>query len=368
MVFRSNRYVEIGEKMKILDFTTNRRSYLISKCKEDTIDYKFYYHSGRKIYLTENRGDLGDVQQYCPEILSNKIDISKLEEMNDRDVVIVTSMSMLFKEYERRAFQFLNSFPGKVVAVDYAWEAPRKAHKRAKNGFKRNIDAIAVVGDLCKYSIPAFYYSQPEVDIYAHVNDFLSPDDIVNKYELPPAEKYILVTSHDNYKVVPSFLNKIKQYGDIHLIWKLKEKKSNYADTVTKIMRKNNFNRYTLVIGPPNRSADNPNSSHKDFFSPVAEVSRIISCHIDMPPVSYSNMEMIRAGIPTYVFDGENFCKPRMLGDFVEKIFDILWTKDSIQNCYSGSLCTDRSKCSLQVDKYFFTKNFLINLEKFING
>ena len=130
--------------MKIFDFTTNRRSYLISKCKGEDVDYNFYFYSGRKEYLTENVRDLGDVKKFCPEILVDKIDIKDLGAMADRDVIITTSASMLFKEYERRVFDFLNDFKGKLVTVDYAWEAPNKAHDRQKNGFKRNIDAIAV--------------------------------------------------------------------------------------------------------------------------------------------------------------------------------------------------------------------------------
>jgi hypothetical protein len=79
-------------------------------------------------------------------------------------------------------------------------------------------------------------------------------------------------------------------------------------------------------------------------------------------------MEMIRAGIPTYVFDGNSFNKPRMLGDMVDKIFNIFWTKESLENCYGGQLCLDRTKCKLKVDKFFCTKNLLSNLRGFING
>jgi len=354
--------------MRILDFTNNRRSFLISQCKNDETDYSFHYISGRKTYLTENKGDLGDIERFCPEILCNKIDINKLEEMHDRDVVITTSMSMLFKEYEKRVFRFLNSFKGKLVSVDYAWDAMRKARKKGKNGFNRGIDAVAVIGDTCAYNIPSFYYSQPEIDIFAHVNDFLDRQYVIDRYNLPQAEKYVLVTSKNRYETVPNLIKFIKrQHGDIHVIWKLKEKQEEFFPTVRKLLKRCNFSNYTLMSSPPDRLDSNPNRSQKDFFSPVAEFARIIDCHISLPPMSFANMEMMRAGIPTYIFDGNNFKKPKLMGDVLNKIFDIVWTEESLQNCYSGDVCLDRSKCEVKIDKYFFTNNFLNNLEKFIS-
>lgn len=353
--------------MEIFDFTTNRRSYLISKCADIEVDYKFYYNSGRKIYLTENAEDLADAKQYCSEILSNKIAINNLNDMKDRDFLVVTSVSMFFKEYQKEAFDFINLFRGKMVAVDYAWDAGRKMRKRGKNRLRREIDALAVLGPSSPYPMRILPYSQPEIDIFAHVGYFMDREDIINGYGLPKSEKYVLITSHTKYDALDALVKYMqrKEFRDTYFIWKLKEKSAGFAKRINKAMSKRGFTNYKLVIHAPDSLRYNKNKSYTNMFSPIAHMSVLIDGHINLSPVSFTHAEMIRAGVPTYGFNSSGISKPRM-GAYLENIYNIFWEQDSINKYYGGSPYFSRKDCVVKVDDLFCTRNFINNLKEYI--
>ena len=71
-----------------------------------------------------------------------------------------------------------------------------------------------------------------------------------------------------------------------------------------------------------------------------------------MPPVSFTHMEMIRAGVPTYAFDGKIKFPDRLLS-----IAKTIWNKESI-DVYTNKFVPDRSYCNVKVDQDFMTRNF----------
>lgn len=327
--------------MKILDFSNARRAYLLSSNID--ADYKYYLHSGRKEYFKENGREVKFIEAYCPQIKNNRINRDELNTFNP-DKIVVTSVSMNFKEYEKSAMGYINKYGKHVVAVDYAWDAARKYSKKKSKRFKHGFDNIAVAVEHPKF----WSYSQPELDMYAQAKNFTTSDQVIAKYNLPKRKKYIVVTSHAKYRLLGKLAGLLKSFGDSYfIIWKLKFKQKEYAKKVKKALRSNRLN-FMIIAGPKEKS-------HTAFLSPLCELSLVVDLHINMVPISFSQVEMSRAGVPTYIYDEKNGL--HMPGR-IRSIVNEFWHPDSVK-LYSKKFIPSREFCKVKIDDLFCTKNFI---------
>jgi len=332
----------------IVDLANARRAYLMSQVAGD--DYKFFLHSPRKIISTENKRELNFVEKYCPEILSKKILFEEVTRL-DADVLIVTSVSMYFKEFDINLVNLVNSFKKRWVAVDYAWEAGRKPRVQKNRQFHRKFSNIALAATPKE---KGFYlsYSQPELDMYANVFKFTTPEQILEKYQLPIDRKIIVVTSHGKYEVLKPFLNFLASNRDnIHVVWKLKFKQRQFFKKIRKALASKNIS-FTMVAGPQEKS-------HTDFLSPLCELSLVASLHINLPPLlSFSHIEMIRAGIPTYFFGKNGIEIPK----YIKPIMNHFWAPESVKTCTQFSFNVLKPK--VKVDALHCSRNLINHLKE----
>lgn len=338
--------------MKILDFANNRRAFLLSSSKPEDSDYKFFLSSGRKDFLHENKRDLQNLQDICPEVLVNKINKSDLYDYINYDVLLTTSCSLYFKEYQKEAVDFFNAFKGHIISIDYAWDVARTKYNKKVKQLKKDFWRLAILMNESETPIKTIPFAQPEIDIYAHNMHFIDPNKVKEDYGLPDNKKYVLVTSHSQYDLLDKCIAYLKNQ-DVFIIWKLKEKQNEFADIVRSSMKKQKMTgNYTIVCKNPNKDHLLEGKSHTEFVSPVCELSTVIDYHVNMPPISFSQAEMIRAGVPTYLFNKKGLDIPDKVKDLSKK----LWSEDSV-NKYFQCKPNTISRASIKVDKLFFSKN-----------
>lgn len=325
----------------IVDLTNARRAYLMSQVARD---YRFYLHSPRKIISTENERELKFVQKYCPEILSKKVSFDEVTRIKP-DTLIVTSVSMYFKEFDKKLVNLVNAFQGQWIAVDYAWEAGRRQRKQKNRQFNRRFShvAIAATSPDAKGYLP---FSQPELDMYACVSRFVNRDSVLKEYGLPADKKIIIVTSGAKYEQLKPLVKLLSGFKkDIYVIWKLKFKQREYQKKVTKALASHGI-AFSVIAGPKEKS-------HTDFLSPMCKFSVVAACHINLPSLSFSHAEMVRAGVPTYTF-GKNGIK---IPNAIQPMIDHFWEPKSASECAEFSL--DVKRCNLIVDDLHCTKNLV---------
>jgi len=330
----------------IVDLANARRAYLMSQVAGN--DYRFFLHSPRKVLSTENKRELQFVQKYCPEILNKKVSFEEASRL-DIDVLVVTSVSMYFKEFDLKLVKLVNSFKKQWVAVDYAWEAGRRIRKQKNKQFKRKFSNIAIAATPPQEEV-YLPFSQPELDMYANAATFTTKEQVLAKYDLPRDKEIIIVTSQNKYEALKPLINLLSRYDNIHVVWKLKFKQREYQKKVRKVLSSKNMS-YTLIAGPQEKS-------HTDFLSPLCELSLVASCHINLPSLSFSHAEMIRAGIPTYSF-GENGIK--IPGSLIP-IMQHFWDSESIKKCSKFSPTVPKPQ--MIVSNLHCTENLVSHLKR----
>ena len=75
-----------------------------------------------------------------------------------------------------------------------------------------------------------------------------------------------------------------------------------------------------------------------------------------MPPVSFSHAEMIRAGVPTYMFGKEGIHVPK----YIKPDMQHFWEKKSIEQCSSFQM--NRDVCQTKVDDLHCARNLASHL------
>jgi hypothetical protein len=329
----------------IVDLANARRSYLMSQVAGE--NYRFFLHSPRKVLSTENERELIFVRKYCPQILDKKISFKEVTRA-DIDVLIVTSVSMYFKEFDINLVNLVNRFKKQWVAVDYAWEGGRKPREQKNRQFNRPFSNIALAATSAKPG-PYLPYSQPELDMYANASKFITPKQVREKYQLPENKKIIVVTSHGKYEVLKPFMKFLARRDDIHVVWKLKFKQRQFYNKVRKAMSSIKV-PYTLIAGPQEKS-------HTDFLSPLCELSLVATAHINLPPLSFSHAEMIRAGIPTFLFGKNGIEIPK----YIRPLMHHFWSPESIKICSQFSF--DVVKPEVIVDEFHCARNLVSHLK-----
>tara|TARA_Y100000034_G_C6900401_1_gene416257 strand:- start:1774 stop:2814 length:1041 start_codon:yes stop_codon:yes gene_type:complete len=345
--------------MRILDFATSRRAYLMSLACQDRHDYKFYLYSNRKEFFKESERDARDIDKYCPECFDDNLQRDKIDEHLGDDIVMMTAISLWLKEFDPELIKFLDNMKGKFVAVDYAWDAAKRKLKRKMEQTKKDFDAVSVAIGKCLTPIHPIFFSQPELDMYAHAHRFVSKEDVIKRYGLGEADKYVLITSATQYEMADHLMEYLKGLkGDVFIIWKIKEKQDECVKRVEDIFKRHDYKSAKIIVKQPDRPLDMPGKSHTDFISPVCELSVVVDSHIGLPPLSFSHMEMVRAGVPTYRFD-DGFSMPKEVFPVAEKV----WSEASVKRWKEG-YWSDRDQVEVVVDDLFFTNNLVEGLEK----
>jgi len=321
--------------MKILDFCRSPRCYLIPKAlsKEDT----YRYYSEREPFCRQIR-----------EYDKNTDTLMVRDDLNnylDYDIALIKG-SMYYKT-DKLYMSFLNKFKGKVVAVDYAWDAYLKKRYTVRNPFmKCKVHGIAIIiKDENKFAVS---YSKPEPDMMVHVSDLVSRKAVLDEYQIPDGYTYILVTSNENFKV-DYILGYLSSLSNIHVIWKGRHKHQDNIPEIEKKLKARGIS-YTMVIGDP--------LSHKDFLSPSVKLSTLASMHIHLGHKNSStHLEMIRVGIPTYWERKNKLIFPEVQKDYAKMIL----SKEGYDKCINN---ISIGRCDVGVDNLFLTKNLVSYLKQ----
>ena len=345
--------------MKILDIATSRRAYMLYNNINANDDYKFFL---------SNQYDENDLRINSPQCFDNLIDKNNLDKFKNFDACILHTCSILYRKYDKKIESFINSFRGKIFAVDYAWECSRQRRRHTNKGFKRKISGLGIAISNNETRVPFFPYSQPDLDIFAQVEKFRTRKEIKKYYNIPDGFKYLLITVQKMSfvdKKMKLFCKFLRTLDDVFLIWKIKEKHSKQAKMLPKYMKKFGLNNYVIVIRQPKeilkRTSQPEGKNFRSFISPICDLSMISDAHINLSPLSYAQVETIRAGIPTYYFTKRGFS----LVDDVEDIKKNMWKKEAIEK-YSG-FRLDKRESNLKVKDNFCTMQFLNNIAKSIN-
>ena len=335
--------------MKVFDFATNRRAYLMSRVMGN--DYSFFLYSDRKSFLTPSERDSRDIERF------SNLKMSDPSQCLDSDIVMVTSASMWFKEFQKEAMDLINKSRGKLVCIDYAWDVARTKYTKKIKQLSKDFSAIAVVMNEVGSDIRPLKWSQPEIDMYAIAPEFLTADDVRMRYQVPSGMKVALITSQLHLKKADALLDILKQQDDFYYFWKVKEKQASQTIEINEIIKKHNMeDRCRVIVRQPDRG-DYPGKSHTDFFSPVCELSTIIDFHISLPPLCFSHAEMIRAGVPTYWLDSDQPTPP----PYVWELANTIWDDQSCRQ-WKQQFLTNRSKVNRVVSEIWFTENLVREL------
>jgi len=341
--------------MNILDFTTSKRAYMLYHCLGDTHQYSI---------IPQYANDIVDIRKYCPEVVKSIIQIDDIP-YKKFDVIILHTCSILYREYDKKLIKILNRFKGKIFCVDYAWEGA--LHKRIKMNkmFKKKISGMGIAIHTSCTDIKPFPYSQPELDIFANIGKFKNAQSVIDLYRLPENMIYILVTaqpkSYSSPDKIKNFIRFIKEHFDLDkicIIWKLKEDHGSCYKTAKRYLKKN-IPHYKIVMKQP----DNPKGAKtfRDLISPIGELCLITDCHINISPLSYAQIETVRAGIPTYFFNKRGISSV----DYVDEFKREIWTDESFDR-YS-TFRAEKSRCLLKVPNNYCVMNFIRNIEREIN-
>jgi hypothetical protein len=329
----------------ILDFSNARRAFVLSQLLDD---YYFFLHSPRKEYTTLNQKELGFLSSYSPKAIEKLISKDQIEfYFSKASIVLVSSVSMYYKDYDPRIISLMNKFSGKIISIDYAWDIQRHWKDwglKSSTAFKRTYDYIAVAGE-SDHAI-MWKYSQPELDMYAISKQFTSTESVYRKYGLDPLSQVILVTSGAKCDYVSGMVEFLNRFPEAQIIWKIKYKQRKYEKQIKKGIR----NRHIQVIIGEEKS-------HTDFLSPVCELSLVTDFHVNMYPLSFSQIEMIRAGVPSYILDKNGISVPGSIKQAAKEF----WTTESYERFIKDPL-VGRSQCYLNVPGLYCGSNFVRNL------
>jgi hypothetical protein len=344
--------------MKILDITTSRRAYMLYNNIKPHDDYKFFL---------SNQYDENDLRTNFPKCLDNLIDKNNLDQFKDFDACIFHTCSILYRKYDKKIESFVNSFGGKIFAVDYAWECSRRRRRHTNKRFKRNISGLGVAISKNETKVPFFPYSQPDLDIFAQVEKFRTRKEIAKCYNIPDGFKYLLITVQKMSfvdKKMKLFCKFLRTLDDVFLIWKIKEKHSKQAKMLSKYMKQFGLNEYIIIIRQPKeilkKTSQPEGKNFRSFISPMCDLSVISDVHINLSPLSYTQVETIRAGIPTYYFTKRGFSRV----DDVEDIKKHMWKEEAVEKYFSFRL--NKRESNLKVKDNFCTMQFLKNIAKSI--
>lgn len=344
--------------MRVLDFANSRRAYLLNKAKPDDCEYKFFLSSGRKEYFEQSERDLSDLKWYAPETLCSMVTREELESCIDYDVAVTTSCSLYFKEYQKEAVDFLNRFKGKIVAVDYAWDVVRTNVKKKNKQLKKKFSQLAIAVEKAAQKVPVMPFSQPEIDMYRQAYRWAQQCSVLTKYHFwELGAPYVLVTSQYKYDLLDDCIDWLKSQPGLRVVWKLKEKQSEYKEKVEDALKRHGMtDRSLIVVSAPKSRRLVDGKSHTCFLSPVCEWSTAIDFHISLPPLCFSHAEMVRGGVPTYMFTKNGLKVPEQVHPLVRR----LWGGDDVDDYLRGGMVERRSE--LKHGDLWFSDNFWKNI------
>jgi len=342
--------------MNILDFTTSKRAYMLYNYFKDKSNYNY-------TIIPSYKSDIPDIEKYCPEVVPKITTVDDIRH-SDFDVIILHTCSILYRKYNEKLINILNEFRGKIFCVDYAWEGALHKRKQTNLKFKNKISGMGIaIRDSCT-DIPVFAYSQPGLDVFAHTDRFRTKEDIIDSYGLPKGVVYILITTRpDFYKSknknrFSAFVKKDLDLDNVCIIWKMKDDHGRFYKVAKKYLKKR-FPYYKIVTKQPHNKSGV--KTFRDFISPVNELCLIADCHINISPLSYAQIETVRAGVPTYFFNksGISFI------DYVDEFKRTIFADESFKR-YSV-FRAEKSRCRLKVPNNYCTANFMRNIEREIN-
>lgn len=210
-----------------------------------------------------------------------------------------------YKEYAKKA----NEFNGKIVLVDYAREMEEKW--KNKTGIKP--DFLAMAEDSSPNKIRVFRFSMPEFDP-------------LPSFRHTPMGNQVLVTmGNPPISMVKSLA---KELVGRHIVWKMRQKFRHKREQHEKILCESD---YTMVC-PEEKDYNWPESL-------IEKYAKEVDFHVHIGELSFANQEMVRYGVPTYIWDGKK-CVTHKRIERTKKIFEdkpIDWcTQNLIRNLHEN--------------------------------
>lgn len=179
-----------------------------------------------------------------------------------------------YKDRRRQFVDVANEYKGRIVLMDYG----REMEQIRKNMGGIKPDYVAVLENYCPNNIPTFPFSLPEFD--PHPN-----------FKRKVEKGLILVTLRKTK--VDNIKRFIDKYGDKKIIWKLRQKDGYLIEPYSKLIE----GREDKIVWP----------HYKDYnksVSIVEEYAAKVEWHVNFDRLSLACQEMVRYGVPTYVWNG----------------------------------------------------------------
>ena len=191
--------------------------------------------------------------------------------------------SWWYKAKDKRAIKCANRFEGTVILMDFAREMAQR--RRCVSGIKAGY--VALLGDQTPNPLTPIRWSQPEFDP--------SPE-----FRRNPLKKHVLVTmNRPKGKVVTSLISELHGY---HIFWKMRKKYADALPYYRKLLKASDVE----IVGSEERDYNWP----RPLVERYAEKAEF---HVHIECRSTANQEMVRFGVPTYIWNGKRLCSHPMI-------------------------------------------------------
>lgn len=203
----------------------------------------------------------------------------------DGDYYLIPAAWMYKKKWAKEV-RHANKFSGKRVLMDYA----REMLQLRKNVTGLKTDYLVTFSNKTPNKIKCFPFSMPEFD-----------PGIATKVPVEKKRPVALVTMERQSGVlVTSLIRRLK--NKYRIVWKMKRK---YGGMLP-YYKKKLIDTDHMIVCPKERDYNWP--------VPLLEVhAQGADIHVHIGGVSTTNLEMVRFGVPTYIWTG-NFRSHRMIG------------------------------------------------------
>lgn len=334
--------------MKIFDFANIRRAYIMHKaCKEAGVTYRFHLHSGRTS-IKLDPFQTSELQAMAPYAMSDLADQNDLcKEINNSDILLINSF-VHSKDSDREFYRLLDGFGGKVVNVDYAWDTYKKHIPIAQRAFKRAYAGIAIAVDYTSSHFkPVFNWSQPEIDMSVHRDEWASigtpPPGFDGVFLLTPGRNFL------ETDILAQCIREIQKHCKKPYVY-LKFKQKDSPEMV------NHGRRVLRRMDVLHSITD---ESHKGLANYCVLYALQSHAHINLDPQSFSNLEVMRAGVPTFEMNKQGLVLPHYYRSALRQF----WDQESIKDIYENIDLSKKKRARLSVGPLHCANNLLKNLE-----
>lgn len=328
--------------MKILDLASIRRAYIMHKaCRIAGVEYRFHIHSGRKS-ISQDQSQLAELGQRAPYVLED-VSSDLFKEADSSDFLLVNSF-IHSKETAPEFQQLVNRFRGKIISIDYAWDTYRKDIPVSNGVFKGKYSGIAIAVDYTSSRIrPIFNWSQPELDMSVHQNEFPAvtgqTGDNDGVFLLTPGRHFA------DSDILVRCIKTIQKHCSNPFIY-LKFKQKDEPQSIShgrRTLRRMNIQHHIS------------DESHKGLVNYCVLYALESHAHINLDPQSFSNLEVMRCGVPTFEFDGKDLTLPRYYTSALQRF----WTQQSIEDVYDHTDLSKKKRAMLSVGPLHCAENLI---------